>query len=189
MDWDSLEIEALIATALTEDIGPGDVSVAATVSPNATAVARLIALENLVCAGLPLVERIVGRLHADILVELRTAEGQSVARDTTLLTVSGNLGAILSGEQTVLSFLSRLCGIATLTREYVRRVSGTRTRIRDTRITSPSLRQLEQHAIRVGGGVHHRAGLSDSIVLTRAHIIAAGASNPRWIRRTAIPRA
>jgi len=174
MDWDAPYIEALITAALGEDVGAGDATVAATVSPTTPATARIVALMELVCAGLPLMERILSRLDADISIELRAVEGQRVARGATLATLRGNAGAILSGEQTVLNVLSRLSGIATLTREYVDRIAGTRAKIRDTRVTTTGLRQVEQYAVRMGGGAHHHAGLFDAIVVTRAHVAAAG---------------
>jgi nicotinate-nucleotide pyrophosphorylase (carboxylating) len=120
------------------------------------------------------VEKLLSRLDADVSVETHVVEGLNAARDTVLLTANGSASAILSGQQTVLNLLSRLCGIATLTREYVREVAGTRVKIRDTRNTAPGMRLLEQYAIRMGGGVHHRAGLFDAIVLRGEHIAAAG---------------
>jgi len=174
MDWDSPYIEDLITAALGEDVGAGDATVAATVSPTATATARIVALQDMVCAGLPLVERILSRLDPDVSVELQAVDGQCVSRDANLATLNGNAGAILSGEQTVLNMLSRLSGIATLTREYAERIVETRAKIRDTRATTPGLRQIEQYAIRLGGGTHDHAGLFDAIVVTRAHVAAAG---------------
>ncbi len=178
MDWDSPDIEALITSALAEDVGSGDVTVAATLSPKASCSARLVAMQDLVCAGLPLVEKVFGRLDADISVELRAVDGESVRRGAVLAILNGNAGAILSGEQTVVNVVSRLCGIATLTREYAGQIAGTQARIRDTRGTTPALRALEQYAIRMGGGVHHRAGLFDGIVLTHARVAAAGGIKP-----------
>jgi nicotinate-nucleotide pyrophosphorylase (carboxylating) len=174
MDWDSPYIENLITLALKEDVGFGDVSVAATVSPSASANAHIVVEQDLVCAGLPLIEKIFGRLDPDITAALRASEGQKVTQGTNLADLSGNAAGILTGEQTVLNFLARLCGIATLTREYVDRITGTGVKIRDTRHTTPGLRQLEQYAIQMGGGVNHHVGLFDAIVLTQAHIAAAG---------------
>ena len=174
MDWDSPAIDAVITTALAEDIGPGDASVAATVAPGARVEARVVALEEVVCAGLPLVERIFRRLDADISVEVLMGEGQVVALDATLVRMNGKVGAILAGDQSAMNLLSRLSGIATLTREYVERIAKTGAKIRDTRISTPGMRHLEQYAIRMGGGTHHRSGLHDAMVLTRAHIAEAG---------------
>ena len=174
MDWDSPELEALITTALAEDIGSGDVAVSATIPPNITVTAKVVALQDLVCAGLRLVEKIFGRLDPDISVELHVSDGHRIADKALLATVNGNAGAILTGGQTVVNLLSHLCGIATLTSEYVSRIAGMRTMIRDTRVTSPGLRGLEQYAIRAGGGVHHRRGLFDAVVLTNDHIGVAG---------------
>jgi nicotinate-nucleotide pyrophosphorylase (carboxylating) len=174
MDWDAPYIEELITAALGEDVGAGDATVAAIVSPTTSATARIVALQDVVCAGLPFVERIFSRLDAEVCVELQVMDGQKVAHDTNLATLNGNAGAILSGERTVLNVLSRLSGIATLTREYVDRIAGTGAKIRDTRVTTPGLRQVEQYAIQMGGGAHHHAGQFDAIVVTRAHVAAAG---------------
>jgi len=178
MDWDAPEIETLITSALSEDVGSGDVSVAATIPPSANVAARILARQDLVCAGLPLVERILSRLDADVSVELYAAEGQSVPGKTVLATVNGNAGAILTGEQTLLNLVSRLSGIATLVREYADKIEGTRAKIRDTRKTTSGMRSLEQYAIRMGGGAHHRSGLFDAMVLRHAHIVAAGGVKP-----------
>jgi len=158
---------------LGEDVGLGDVTVSAVVPPAAALSVRIVALEDLVCAGLPLVEKILSRFAADVAVELHVAEGQSVSRDAVLATVNGNAAAILTGERTLLNLVSRVCGIATLTRAYTRQIEGTRARIRDSRNTIPGLRLLEHYGIHIGGGTHHRAGLFDAIVLAHGHIIAA----------------
>ena len=174
MDWDAPEIEALITSALSEDIGAGDVSVAATIPSSTNCTAHIVTREDVICAGLPLVEKILSRLDANVLVELMASEGQRVASGTVIAAANGNAGALLTSEQTLLNLLSRLCGIATLTREYVRKIEGTRARVRDSRLTRPGLRRLEQYAIRVGGGVHHRAGPFEGILVRQAHIAVAG---------------
>jgi nicotinate-nucleotide pyrophosphorylase (carboxylating) len=174
MDWDSGYIDALITAALAEDVGSGDVSATATASPTAAVSARMEAGEQLVCAGLPLIERILRRLAPDISVELRASEGQTVSGGVTLAALDGNADAILAGERTVLNFLCRLSGIATRTRQYVDAISGAGPRICDSRNTTPGLRQFEHYAVGMGGGTHRRAGLFDAIVLTPAHIRVAG---------------
>ena len=174
MDWDSAYIEGLITAALTEDIGSGDAAVTATVFPERVVTARMVAGQELVCAGLPLVDKILSRVDPEISVETKVAEGRRVAAGAVVAEVNGNAGAILSGGQTVLNFLSRLCGVATQTRDYVDRIGGVVARIRDSRSTTPGLRQLEQYAVRVGGGTNSRAGLYDALGLTQEHIRAAG---------------
>jgi nicotinate-nucleotide pyrophosphorylase (carboxylating) len=174
MDWDSPYIEALITAALTEDVGSGDVTVAATVSLSARAIAHIVADQDLVCAGLPLVERILSRLDPDICVELHSSDGQSVSQHAKLLTCNGKTGAILTGKQTVLNFLAHLSGIATRTRAYVRRIAGTHAQICGSHNSTPGLQRIEQYAVKLGGGTAARAGRFDAIVLDAEHIAAAG---------------
>jgi len=174
MDWDAPEVEALITSALSEDVGAGNVAVAATIPTSTNRTAHVVTHQGAVCAGLPLAGRILSRLDADVLVEILASEGQRVEGGTAIATVNGSAGAILTGERTLLNLLSRLCGIATLSREYVRQIEGTRAKIRDSRVATPGLRRIEQYAVRVGGGVHHCSGLYDGILLTQAHVAAAG---------------
>ena len=174
MNWHSDEIDDLVRRALAEDVGSGDVTTAATVSPKASAVARIFARETLVCAGLPLAEKVFCALDPAIRVDIRHQEGSFVEYGTELVQLAGNARAILTGERTALNFLARLCGIATLTRRFVEQLAGTKTRIRDTRKTTPGLRALEKYAVKTGGGTNHRFGLYDAILLKENHIALAG---------------
>jgi len=164
----------LIRSALREDIAGGDATVAAIVSPAATARANIIARQELVVAGLPLAGRVFRALDAKIVFSTLKPEGAVASSGETLATISGSAAAVLSGERTALNFLARLCGIATLTRKFVDALAGTRTRIRDTRKTTPMLRALEKYAVRVAGGVNHRFGLYDAILIKENHIALAG---------------
>jgi nicotinate-nucleotide pyrophosphorylase (carboxylating) len=174
MDWDSPYIAALITAALAEDVGSGDESVTATVSLSATATAHIVAEQDLVCAGLPLVERIFSHLDPDISVELHSCDGQSVSHHSKLLTCTGHTAAILAGKQTVLNFLAHLSGIATRTRAYLERTAGTHAKICGSRNSTPGLRRIELYAVKMGGGTAARAGLFDAMVLDAEHIAAAG---------------
>lgn len=174
MIWDSPQISALIRGALEEDIGIGDATVAATVSPGATARAKIIAKQNLVVAGLPLAERVFRALDRNIIFSTKASEGEFVTAKTILAEIEGSAGELLSGERTVLNFLGRLCGIATLTRNFVQALHGTKTRIRDTRKTTPMLRTLEKYAVRIAGGTNHRFGLYDAMLIKENHIALAG---------------
>src|SRR5271157_449349 len=174
MDWDSEYIAEVIERALAEDVGAGDVTVAATIPVQASGEARILAKQELVCAGLPLVEKIFERLDSEMDVELRVKEGQVVKSGEVLAQLSGRAGAILTGERTALNFLGRLSGIATLTRSFVEQLAGTRAKIRDTRKTTPGLRLLEKYAVKMGGGTNHRIGLYDAILLKENHIALAG---------------
>jgi nicotinate-nucleotide pyrophosphorylase (carboxylating) len=174
MNWDSPEISALVRGALKEDIGSGDVTVTALVPPASRARARIIAKQELVVAGLPLAERVFRALDTHIVFTALAQEGAAVCKGETLAELSGSAAAVLSGERTALNFLARLCGIATMARKFVDALAGTRTRIRDTRKTTPLLRALEKYAVRTGGGANHRFGLYDAILIKENHIALAG---------------
>jgi nicotinate-nucleotide pyrophosphorylase (carboxylating) len=174
MNWHSGEIDDLVRRALAEDVGSGDATTAATVPPRATATARIFARETLVCAGLPIAAKVFCALDPEMRVEVRHQEGSFVDYGAELVSLAGKARAIVTGERTALNFLSHLCGIATLTRRFVEQLAGTRTRIRDTRKTTPGLRALEKYAVKTGGGVNHRFGLYDAILLKENHIALAG---------------
>ena len=174
MNWDSSYISDLIERALAEDIGPGDVTVEATVPGHAAGRARIVAKQELICAGLLLAERIFRRLDPNVKLERHLEDGQFVRKKQDVLRLDGRVSAILTGERPALNFLGRLSGIATLTHQFVQQLAGTQAKIRDTRKTAPGLRLLEQYAVRMGGGTNHRAGLYDAILLKRNHIALAG---------------
>src|SRR5262245_60528781 len=174
MNWDSEYVKRLVETALEEDVGAGDATVLATIPTKATGKARILAREELVCAGLPIAERVFRALDPEMLIEQRVQEGALVAKGDVLLHLDGKARAILTGERASLNFLGRLCGIATLVHQFVERIQGTRARIRDTRKTTPGLRLLEKYAVKTGGGTNHRIGLYDAILLKENHIALAG---------------
>jgi nicotinate-nucleotide pyrophosphorylase (carboxylating) len=174
MDWNSREIDDLIRRALAEDVGTGDATALATVSAAAMARARIVAKAPLVCAGLPIVERVFRALDADFASTSRANDGDFVAKGRELASIHGRARAVLTGERTALNFLAHLSGIASLTHQFVERLAGTRARIRDTRKTTPGLRMLEKYAVRMGGGTNHRIGLYDAILLKENHIALAG---------------
>lgn len=174
MDWNSDYITDLIARALTEDVGTGDVTVAAAVPAHAAGRAHIVAKEGLVCAGLPVAEQVFRTLDPEIDVECRARDGQLMRPGQDVLHLSGTAAAILTGERTALNFLGRLSGIATMTHRFAEQLAGTRAKIRDTRKTTPGLRLLEKYAVRIGGGTNHRMGLYDAILLKENHISLAG---------------
>jgi len=174
MDWYSNEIEELIRRALAEDLGPGDATCLATVPAKGVARARIVAKAPLVCAGLPIAERVFRALDADVTLTLLAKDGEYVAKGRELAKIRGRARAILSGERTALNFLAHLSGVATLTHQFVERLAGTTAKIRDTRKTTPGLRMLEKYAVRMGGGTNHRIGLYDAILLKENHIALAG---------------
>ena len=174
MDWNSEYIADLVRRALGEDIGTGDATTEAVVPPQASARAHILARQTLVCAGLPIAAKIFRALDPEIRVLCLHNDGSFAEPGAEIVQVMGNARAILTGERTVLNFLAHLCGIATLTRRFVEQLATTRTRIRDTRKTTPGLRALEKYAVKTGGGTNHRLGLYDAILLKENHIALAG---------------
>ncbi len=174
MDWNSPYIADLVRHALDEDIGTGDATTAATISPRVSARAHVLARQTLVCAGLPIAEKIFRALDPEMRISCPHNDGSFVEPGAEIVRMNGNACAILTGERTTLNFLAHLCGIATLTRRFVEQLAGTRTRIRDTRKTTPGLRALEKYAVKTGGGSNHRFGLYDAILLKENHIALAG---------------
>jgi nicotinate-nucleotide pyrophosphorylase (carboxylating) len=174
MNWDSGYVKRLVETALEEDVGAGDATVLATIPAKATGKARILAREELVCAGLPMAERVFRALDPEMRIEQRVQEGALVGKGDVLLHLDGKARAILTGERASLNFLGRLCGIAKLVHQFVEKIQGTRARIRDTRKTTPGLRLLEKYAVKTGGGTNHRIGLYDAILLKENHIALAG---------------
>src|SRR5262249_34228471 len=169
-----LEIDAVVTRALAEDLGrAGDVTSTATIPEDVRARAVVVARRAGVIAGLPLVAATFAKLAPEIEIAGHQRDGASVPR-TALMTVSGPARAILAGERVALNLLGRLCGVATATHEFVRRVAGTRTRICCTRKTTPGLRALEKYAVGCGGGFNHRFGLDDAILIKDNHIAVAG---------------
>lgn len=174
MDWNSAEIEFFVQAALDEDIGAGDLTARAIVPADARARAQILARSPLVVAGLPLVERVFHALDGTARIETRIAEGGEAAANAVLAHLECGARPMLTGERTALNLLCHLSGVATLTREFVRSVAGTKTKIRDTRKTLPLLRHLEKYAVRMGGGENHRMGLYDAMLIKENHIAAAG---------------
>src|SRR5580700_5066429 len=174
MDWNSHEIDELIRRSFAEDVGTGDVTSLATIPATAVAHARIIAKAPLVCAGLPLAQRVFRTLDSDAAITLLAKDGEIVEKGRALLQIHGRARAVLTAERTALNFLAHLSGIATLTHRFVERLAGTNAKIRDTRKTTPGLRMLEKYAVRMGGGTNHRIGLYDAILLKENHIALAG---------------
>jgi nicotinate-nucleotide pyrophosphorylase (carboxylating) len=174
MDWNSEYIVDLVRRALAEDVESGDATTSATVPAQAEARAHIMTRQTLVCAGLPIAEKVFRALDPEIHVTSPHNDGSFVEPGVEIVQIRGNARAILTGERTVLNFLAHLCGIATLTRRFVEQLAATKTRIRDTRKTTPGLRALEKYAVKTGGGANHRFGLYDAILLKENHIALAG---------------
>ena len=167
-------LEPLVARALAEDVGPGDVTTEATVDADARAVGRIVQKAPGVVFGLDVAEATFRALDPGVRVERAIEEGVWREDGGPVLTVSGRARALLTGERTALNFLARLSGIATMTARAVRELQGTGARLLDTRKTTPGLRALEKAAVRAGGGANHRAGLYDYVLIKENHIDLAG---------------
>ena len=164
----------LIKRALAEDLDGGeDITSVATVSGKERVVADFVARKTGVVAGLDMARAVLEEVGlTDIAIFIQ--DGDAVTVGKVLMTVRGDTRAILLAERTALNFLGHLSGIATLTHTWVRAVEGTSCKIRDTRKTTPGMRQLEKYAVRMGGGTNHRMSLSDAALIKDNHIAAAG---------------
>ncbi len=187
MDWNSRRITAVIENALLEDRATRDATSYACIDPNQRAAATILAKQDCILAGIGCVSRILDvyaaldgavtshyevTTHPEIFDGIRLHKGQSIA------VIRHNARVILSCERVILNFMQRLSGIATLTRQFVDAVSGTKARILDTRKTVPGLRMLDKYAVRCGGGQNHRLDLSDGVLIKNNHIALAGGIVP-----------
>lgn len=167
-------IEAIIANALAEDIHTGDITTAAVMPEPRNVKGLLLAKEMMVVAGIDIPARVFLHLDPTVCYTPCFDDGTLVPAGTVLAQFSGDASLILQAERVALNLLQRMCGTATLTRKYIDAVSGTNVRIVDTRKTTPGLRVLEKYAVRVGGGINHRTGLYDGVLIKENHITAAG---------------
>ena len=169
-----LHWEEAILSALKEDIPWEDVSANAVVQTPCRGRAELLCKQDGVIAGLPVFARVFTLLDKQAEIVFHVKEGDEVKKGMLLAEVFGDIRAILSGERTALNFLQRMSGIATYTRATADLLKGTKTKLLDTRKTSPNLRVFEKYAVTVGGGNNHRFNLSDGVLLKDNHIGAAG---------------
>jgi nicotinate-nucleotide pyrophosphorylase (carboxylating) len=176
MNWlDNGEVLSAIGDFLTEDIGRGDITTQATVAPEVRGMGRFLAKEYLVICGLEVAEAVFLHLDAEIPeIETTFSDGDEVEEGTVFGTLKGYADVLLTGERVALNILQRMCGVATLTRQYVKAVEGTKAQIVDTRKTTPGLRLMEKYAVTIGGGKNHRMGLDDGVLIKDNHITLAG---------------
>lgn len=167
-------IDRMIEQALLEDIHTGDITTKAVVPQLRPAEARLIAKEDLVAAGISIAGRVFCHLNPKVIFNPGCIDGEYVVKGSIMATLQGDAADLLMGERVALNLLQRMCGIATLTSRFVAAVSGTKARIVDTRKTTPGLREIEKYSVRVGGGINHRTGLYDGVLIKENHIAAAG---------------
>src|SRR3989338_7813665 len=178
-------IRSVIENALSEDIGPGDITTSLLIAEDQIAEGFITAEEDVIAAGILVAEEVFKTLDPDAVFETLARDGESISAGTKIIRVHGKAKALLTGERVALNFLQRMSGIATLSRRYAEAVKGLPDRIVDTRKTTPGLREVEKYAVRVGGCWNHRYGLFDGILIKENHI----ALTSGMMDATAIPKA
>lgn len=168
------EVDLIIRAALEEDMPAGDITSESIVRPGLRCQAIFLAKEAGVLAGIDVARRVFEMVDHRIRFQKIVEDGQEFRRGDELARVEGEALSLLKAERTALNFLQRMCGIATKTRSYVAAVAGTRTRILDTRKTTPTLRRLEKYAVRKGGGINHRFSLSEMVLIKDNHLRLVG---------------
>lgn len=168
------QIDKIIALALEEDIGTGDITTLSTIPAEATAHGRFIAKEDTVICGLSVAKKVFLTVDPTVCVTFHFSDGDRVKKGDVIAEVSGNARSLLTAERTALNLLQRLSGVAKRTAECVAMVEETKAKIADTRKTTPGMRALEKYAVRVGGGTNHRFNLADGVLIKDNHIAAAG---------------
>jgi nicotinate-nucleotide pyrophosphorylase (carboxylating) len=176
-------IDNFIANAINEDVGSGDHTSIACIPEDAVGKAQLLIKEEGIIAGIDVSLRIFHKIDKDIRIQLMLNDGDKVSPGEIAFVVEGRMRALLKAERLVLNVMQRMSGIATNTHKYVTRLDGLKTRILDTRKTTPGMRMLEKLAVKIGGGVNHRFGLYDMILIKDNHIDFAG-NIPLAIQRT-----
>jgi nicotinate-nucleotide pyrophosphorylase (carboxylating) len=164
----------LVDQAIAEDVGDGDHSTLSTIPPNANGKAQLKIKEDGILAGVAVAEKIFRQLEPASQMEIFKRDGESMKYGETAFIITARVHTILKGERLVLNVMQRMSGIATLTHKYTQLLEGYRTKLLDTRKTTPNFRLLEKEAVRIGGGINHRFGLFDMIMLKDNHIDFAG---------------
>jgi nicotinate-nucleotide pyrophosphorylase (carboxylating) len=166
------EIEEIIDRALAEDLGKGDVTTEALIPGDQQGTGSIVAKKQGILAGTGAARQVFHRVDPELKVEILLEDGAKVKPGSKVARVSGSIASILKAERVALNLLQRLSGIASETNLYVARVEGLPVRIMDTRKTTPGLRSLEKHAVRVGGGENHRMNLSDGVLIKDNHLVA-----------------
>ncbi len=167
--------ERIVDLAIEEDIGRGDVTTRLTIQPDNMTLGRAIARQDMVMSGSDVFALVMHRVDPEIDVEVSVEDGAKAETGDLLIIVKGRMSSLLMAERVALNFLQRLSGIATLTRQFIDRLPpGSRTRITDTRKTTPGMRFLERRSVRHGGGHNHRVDLAGGILIKENHITVAG---------------
>jgi len=175
VNWlDEGALYSSIGLFLREDLGRGDITTQSVLMRNARAKGRFVAAEKMVVAGLEAAEEVFATLDPQLQLEAFTADGEEVEPGKVIARTNGFADVLLAGERVALNLLQHLSGVATITRQFVRAVEGTKAQIADTRKTTPGLRMLEKYAVLLGGGVNHRYGLDDGVCIKSNHAAIAG---------------
>ncbi len=169
-----MSIEEIIIKAIEEDVGNGDHSSLLSISTEAKGKSKLLVKEKGIIAGVNVAEKVFKYVDKELILDVIFNDGSEVNEGDIVFVVSGRVQSILKAERLVLNIMQRMSGIATTTRYYVGLISGTKTRLLDTRKTTPNFRILEKMAVKIGGGCNHRMGLYDMIMLKDNHIDFAG---------------
>ena len=170
---DELE-DRLIDLSFAEDIGDGDHTTLCCIPEDAEGKSRLLIKEDGILAGVEVAKKVFSRFDNTLKVEVLIQDGTPVKKGDVAMIVTGKVRSLLQTERLMLNIMQRMSGIATMTNKYVKRLEGTHTRILDTRKTTPGMRMLEKQAVKIGGGVNHRIGLFDMILLKDNHVDFAG---------------
>lgn len=168
------ELNLFIENSIREDIGDGDHSSLSCIPAEATGKAQLIVKEDGIIAGIEIAKQVFAHLDPNIVFDQLIADGTKVERGDIAFTVEGKTQTLLLAERLVLNIMQRMSGIATKTNEYVQKLDGVKTKVLDTRKTTPGMRVLEKMAVKLGGGENHRMGLYDMIMLKDNHVDFAG---------------
>jgi nicotinate-nucleotide pyrophosphorylase (carboxylating) len=167
-------VDVLIEAALEEDIPSGDITSESIIPPGSVSRAFIVAKEKGVLAGIYVAERVMGKIDKNVRFEIHKKDGEKLIKGDKIASLKGPSISLLKGERTALNFLQRMSGIATTTHKFVEALEGKKTKVLDTRKTTPGMRLLEKYAVRMGGGVNHRLDLSDMVMIKDNHIKIVG---------------
>ncbi|MCL1966741.1 MAG: carboxylating nicotinate-nucleotide diphosphorylase [Fibromonadales bacterium] len=180
LQFPAQDAQTLIRLALTEDVRTGDFTSLWTLPAKQVQTATLIAKENGIVAGLPVIPLVFSELGGDVKIDVFIKDGDSVKVGDKIATITGETKTLLSGERVMLNFLQQLSGVATITGKFAAVLKGGKTKVLDTRKTIPGFRTLQKYAVLAGGGSNHRMGLWDMVLVKDNHIAAAGGVLEAW---------
>lgn len=167
-------IDALLSLAFAEDIGDGDHTTLSTIPDEAIGRSRLIIKEEGIVSGIEIAEKVLKKIDPDVKIEILMKDGDHVKPGDIVFTAEGKIRSLLMAERTLLNIMQRMSGVATMTHKYQQELEGLKTKVLDTRKTTPGMRILEKEGVKTGGGENHRMGLFDMILIKDNHIDFAG---------------